>query len=383
MDGIPAAATDARTEVDRLFADHDHLRRRLRADVRGVATQLHAERYPLVALEYIVAYLEHIKAEHIDNPQAAVYVESELGAPRRQAEYVGWLVAAGLEVRGKSCLDVGCGNGGLALACVAAGARRVVGVDVADHRIVAGREMCRDKPIELRNANILEEDLGETFDVILCTDVLEHVPQPDRLLRRIGDHLEPSERSFACVSLYNKFYPRSVLSEPHYDVPGLILLPYEVASALWAEVRAAYRSKVEYEVFHWHSYSEYEAMARAAGLRMRPYHGEDAVNAAVPEMSRYAEALSRLESDVEAKLRASPLPAARAEQLRGTVAAYLEDARRDHAACLRAPTTERYAALFAKYYAQPLLMIMQRPRPQWWRRWLSRGGVRAARRATR
>jgi len=41
--------------------------------------------------------------------------------------------------------------------------------------------MCRGKPIELRKANILEEDLGEEFDVILSTDVLEHVPVPAAL----------------------------------------------------------------------------------------------------------------------------------------------------------------------------------------------------------
>jgi 2-polyprenyl-3-methyl-5-hydroxy-6-metoxy-1,4-benzoquinol methylase len=200
MDVTSAAApVGPDADVERLFADPDYLRARLRADLPALATLLHERRYPLVALEFIVSYLEHLRKDHLENPQAAVYLESELGAPRRQAEYVGWLEAAGLHLRGKSCLDVGCGNGGLALACVDAGARRVVGVELAEHRVEAGRRMCLGKPIELRRANILEEDLGERFDVVLSTDVLEHVPDPAALLRRIGDHLNDQPGSFASV----------------------------------------------------------------------------------------------------------------------------------------------------------------------------------------
>ena len=47
---------------------------------------------------------------------------------------------------------------------------------------------------------------------------------------------------------------KNIFKEPHYGVPGMILLPFEDARNLWHEVRGKYNSKVEYTVYHWPSY---------------------------------------------------------------------------------------------------------------------------------
>jgi 2-polyprenyl-3-methyl-5-hydroxy-6-metoxy-1,4-benzoquinol methylase len=360
-------------EADRLLADPEYLRSRLGADVQGVAAALE-ERYPEIDPGYVRTYLEHIRDVHRDNPQAGLYIASELGAPRRQAELLGWLRAAGLDLAGKSCLDVGCNNGALALACLDAGARRVVGIDVVEDKLVSARRLCGRRPVEFRNVDVLEEDLGETFDVVLCTDVLEHVPDPARMLRRIFEHLSPSRNAFACVAVFNKLLPRNVVSEPHYDVPGLILMPHEEAAALWREVRSAYHSNLDYGVYHWHTYEEYVAMARAAGIPLRPYQGPALVRSALPEMRAWEATFGRLEEDLERKLATSPLSASRRARVQELAAAYLARARADHAERLREePSQLDLDALYFRYYAQPLLLILERPRrPRWWRRLLGR-----------
>lgn len=76
-------------------------------------------------------------------------------------------------LRPTSVLDVGCGRGAVlaALAPRLPGADRLVGCDVSAHPIAMGSG--RDDPrIELRQGGPPD---GETFDLLLCIDVLEHV----------------------------------------------------------------------------------------------------------------------------------------------------------------------------------------------------------------
>jgi 2-polyprenyl-3-methyl-5-hydroxy-6-metoxy-1,4-benzoquinol methylase len=377
---VDAKAGEAAIDVQRVLHDHPYLKARLEADLAAVASALQEQCFPMVAGEFVRSYLEHIRAEHLENPLAARYIEAELGAPGRQAEFLRWLGASGLELRGKSCLDVGCNNGCLALACADAGARRVLGIDISDQRLAAARQMCAGRAVEFRNLDILEQQLAERFEVVLCTDVLEHVPEPARMLRRIGTLLDHSSHGFACVTLHNKLHPDSVLSEPHYDVPGMVLLPHHQASRLWHRIRERYRSKLDYEVSEWHSYDEYSEMARSAGFCLRPLGGRARALAATPQILAYRATFAALETSVDEKLRAAPLRAEERAELTAAVRRYLDTARREHAEGLAAPSPERLERLFFAYHLQPLVMILERPRPM---RWLARLTAWLTRRADR
>jgi SAM-dependent methyltransferase len=76
-------------------------------------------------------------------------------------------------LRPVSLLDVGCGRGAVlaALAPRLPGARRLLGCDVSAHPIAMGAGG-HDPRIELRQG---EPPDDETFDLLLCIDVLEHV----------------------------------------------------------------------------------------------------------------------------------------------------------------------------------------------------------------
>src|SRR5690348_17368874 len=80
---------------------------------------------------------------------------------------------------GKRVLDVGCGGGILAEAMAASGAS-VTGIDLADkplkvamlHRLETGSTV----DYRLVAAESLAEESPESFDVVTCMEMLEHVP---------------------------------------------------------------------------------------------------------------------------------------------------------------------------------------------------------------
>ncbi|HLB12293.1 MAG TPA: class I SAM-dependent methyltransferase [Dehalococcoidia bacterium] len=85
-------------------------------------------------------------------------------------------------------LDLGCGIGGMALALGAQG-YRVVGVDVDPETI----SFCNGRSTS-PNVTFLVGDgedlaLGEEFDVVIASEVLEHIQHPDRLIGTMDRHL--------------------------------------------------------------------------------------------------------------------------------------------------------------------------------------------------
>lgn len=80
-------------------------------------------------------------------------------------------------------LDVGCGSGGVAPGLRRAGATRLVGIEVVQEQA----ELARAHYDEVIAAPVEEalEQLDGPFDTILCLDVLEHLVDPEDVLRRL------------------------------------------------------------------------------------------------------------------------------------------------------------------------------------------------------
>jgi 2-polyprenyl-6-hydroxyphenyl methylase / 3-demethylubiquinone-9 3-methyltransferase len=84
-------------------------------------------------------------------------------------------------LRGKRVLDVGCGGGILAEAMATQGAH-VTGIDLSDKALGVARlhqlESASDVDYQLIAAEALALVAAGTFDVVVCMELLEHVPEP-------------------------------------------------------------------------------------------------------------------------------------------------------------------------------------------------------------
>jgi 2-polyprenyl-3-methyl-5-hydroxy-6-metoxy-1,4-benzoquinol methylase len=89
-------------------------------------------------------------------------------------------------------LDVGCGSGGVAAGLRRAGATRLTGIEVVPEQA----ELARERYDHVVAAPV-EQALGQLdgpFETILCLDVLEHLVDPERVMRDLHKVAGPDAR---------------------------------------------------------------------------------------------------------------------------------------------------------------------------------------------
>ena len=100
---------------------------------------------------------------------------------------------------GKRALDVGCGGGILAEAMGAKGAK-VTGIDLAERALkvatLHGLEVGSTVEYRLVSVEDLAAQAPESFDVVTCMEMLEHVPQPASVVQACARLARPGGRVF-------------------------------------------------------------------------------------------------------------------------------------------------------------------------------------------
>lgn len=94
---------------------------------------------------------------------------------------------------GRAVLDIGCGGGYLSEAFAADGFQ-VTGLDPAVNSIAAARRHAAETGLQIRYEVGRGESLpfgDETFDIVCCCDVLEHVDDLSQVLRESARTLKP------------------------------------------------------------------------------------------------------------------------------------------------------------------------------------------------
>jgi 2-polyprenyl-6-hydroxyphenyl methylase/3-demethylubiquinone-9 3-methyltransferase len=114
---------------------------------------------------------------HVINPARLRYVERAAGG-----------------LKGLTALDVGCGGGILSESLARAGAR-TLGIDLADASIRVGRQHAADTGLDVEYRTIAAEDLAkerpESFDLVCCMEMLEHVPDPALTIEACAKLVKP------------------------------------------------------------------------------------------------------------------------------------------------------------------------------------------------
>ncbi len=161
---------------------------------------------------------------------------------------------AGLD--GAGVVDVGCGGGILSEALARRGAR-VTGVDMAGEALAVARLHAAAGGLDIDYRHGTAEELASerpgSADVVTCMELLEHVPDPGRLVAACAELLKPGGWAvFSTINRNPKAYALAVVAAEYL----LRLLP---------------RGTHDYERFL--KPSELAAFARDAGLEVRGISG--------------------------------------------------------------------------------------------------------------
>ncbi|MEK7832391.1 MAG: glycosyltransferase, partial [Acidobacteriota bacterium] len=199
-----------------------------------------------------------------NDPCLPMYFEFAVTCNERGRRVAG-LLNQHTDLRGKRYLDLGCAYAGFLVAFAEHGAE-VSGVDNDDSLLNLARHNLRDHnldvPLRLLDATS-ENDLRpmrDSFDIITCNDVIEHVDDPQALIRNIANLL--TEGGLAYFEIPNALAPHHVLSDGHYQIFGITLLDYEQAS----EYFSVRQPGVGYSVRHYLKLEVYERMFAECGL---------------------------------------------------------------------------------------------------------------------
>ena len=167
-------------------------------------------------------------------------------------------------------LNIG-SSSGLMDGVFASALQEVVGVDIDEQAITFARKTCRHPNLRFEVADGMALPFADkSFDVVVCSQVYEHVPDPRRLMSEIRRVLRPG--GFCYFAATNRY----IVVEPHYRLWFLSWL-----SPVWADRYLRLMRRGEHY---------YERMQPHAGLRrlVQDFNVTDYTVAILREPSRYA-----------------------------------------------------------------------------------------------
>ena len=98
------------------------------------------------------------------------------------------------EIRGKVVIDFGCGIGAEAIEIAQRGADRVIGIDIREKVLEAGKVSAERAGVSRRC--LFTTQTTEKADVIVSLDGFEHYQDPERVLRIFRELIRPNGRVF-------------------------------------------------------------------------------------------------------------------------------------------------------------------------------------------
>jgi 2-polyprenyl-3-methyl-5-hydroxy-6-metoxy-1,4-benzoquinol methylase len=193
------------------------------------------------------------------------FVTSDLGAVPRSAEYLDAIdEQRGAPLGpGDALLEVGCGSGSLAVAAAARGCR-VAATDLSMRWVVLARKRLAEEGLDGMTLVCSSAEQPpfppESFDVVVASDVVEHVSSQHDFVAASARVLRPGGLLFLATP--NRF---TLGLEPHVRLWGVGFLPRRLAERY---VRAR-RKSTHYESVRVRSALGLRKLLRGAGLEPR------------------------------------------------------------------------------------------------------------------
>jgi SAM-dependent methyltransferase len=206
---------------------------------------------------------EEVPIEELPEP-ARTYVTYACATVDRGRKTFGELQPY-VRLKGARHLDAGCAYGGFLVAAAEAGAREVVGLELDERLVKIARPFvaAHGFPHRIDRGDAADPAvvgaLGQ-FDLITCSDVIEHVDDVPRSLATLASAL--AEGGSLYMAIPNRRSPQFIRSDPHFQLFGIVLLPrpsarrYHFAVTAWPH----------YDVGDYFELDEYRSLLEGHGL---------------------------------------------------------------------------------------------------------------------
>lgn len=103
--------------------------------------------------------------------------------------------------------------------------KRVVGIDIDEKAIKFAQKNFKRRNLKFELGDAMKLNFTKnSFNIIICTQIYEHVPDPKKLFAEIYRVLKPGGVCY--LAAINRLWPW----EPHYNLPFLSWLPKPVAN---------------------------------------------------------------------------------------------------------------------------------------------------------
>lgn len=165
-------------------------------------------------------------------------------------------ITAQKALQGQKVIDIGCGGGILTEAMAKIGAQ-VTGIDKSDTLIKIAKKHAAKNQLavkySLTDAELFAQKHSQSFDIVCCMELLEHVPDPRLLIQACSDLAKPGASIFfSTINRNPRAYLFAIIGAEYF----LKLLP---------------RGTHEYKKFI--RPSELATAARQANLKLQKFQG--------------------------------------------------------------------------------------------------------------
>ena len=115
-------------------------------------------------------------------------------------------ISDNLKLKGSKILDLGCGGGLLSEAMTNCGAD-VIGIDASLKTIEIAKKHAKEQNLKIKyiNTDIESFDHKEKFDAVICFELIEHVPDPNELIKHMSRFIKPNGKLFLSTINRNLF----------------------------------------------------------------------------------------------------------------------------------------------------------------------------------
>ncbi|MFC1962392.1 class I SAM-dependent methyltransferase [Chloroflexota bacterium] len=198
------------------------------------------------------------------------WIKNRLWQELFQAAHINGLKELIGELSGKKVLDLGCGMGGFSVALTQRGVT-VIALDCNPDYCKITRLRGERYGLKVSPINGVGEYLplrSEQFDMVVLSDVLEHVQNPHKVLKEVYRVLK--SRGSTYVTVVNKF----TFNDPHYHLRFINWLPQKIAE-WYIEKRkrsksyAPFKDRQRLSEMHYFTFREFTNLARTAGFYIK------------------------------------------------------------------------------------------------------------------